>query len=99
MLHKVVQILGNVGRPRRSQQAAMSERSWTKLGGAMEPSHDFSSAQQSHRGIELPLARVLQVVASLGVIKNFLDLGARIVRSPVDGLNFWIARLVHLLVP
>src|SRR5260370_41316348 len=46
VLYISIQVFLHVGRPRRSQQAAVSERARAEFRGAVKPSHNFSGGEQ-----------------------------------------------------
>ena len=83
MLHIIVEILGNVLRPRRSQNAAIAKGPRTKLRGALEPANNLAGPQQLDGGVECFLSGVMQGVAGFHIVEDVLDFRAREEGTPV----------------
>src|SRR6202453_1731709 len=83
VLHVIVEVLGNIWRPWRSQNAAIAESPRTKLRGALEPANNLAGPQQLNSGVQCFLAGVMQGVASFHIVEDVLDFRARKEGTPV----------------
>src|SRR5712671_2133137 len=80
MLHILVQIFFDVGRPRRSQQAAISQRARPEFGGTLKPSYDFSGDKQLDRFLQDLFLAHVKPVAGLAIVQDLLDFLAGVSR-------------------
>src|SRR6267143_1944127 len=81
-LHVFIQVLFDVGRPGRSQQAAVSERARAEFGGTAKPPHDFSSRKQLYSFFQDLFLAHVKPVAPLAIVQNLLDFLAGVARPP-----------------
>jgi len=52
MLHEIVEILADVRRPRRSEQAPIAKSAGTEFGAALTPGNDFAFLEETESGLD-----------------------------------------------
>ena len=87
MLHILIQIFFHVGRPGRSQKAAIAERARPEFGGAVKPSDDFPGAEQLNGFFHLLVVVWVKSESRLAIFQNLLDFLIRVCRSPIESCN------------